>query len=50
VLVWKGSYAGLSGPATAAHFHAGEVGKNGGVVIPIFVGRQPQARSKARQR
>jgi len=34
-LSWKGSVAGLSGPATAAHFHAGEPGKNGGVVIPI---------------
>jgi hypothetical protein len=37
-LTWKGSYAGLSGPATAAHFHTGEAGKNGGVVIPIFAG------------
>ena len=34
-LTWKGSSSGLSGPATAAHFHAGEPGKNGGVVIPI---------------
>lgn len=34
-LSWKGSVSGLSGPATAAHFHAGEAGKNGGVVIPI---------------
>src|SRR6202165_394896 len=34
-LSWKGSSKGLSGPATAAHFHAGEAGKNGGVVIPI---------------
>jgi len=34
-LSWKGSVSGLSGPATAAHFHAGEPGKNGGVVIPI---------------
>ena len=31
----KGSVSGLSGPATAAHFHAGEAGKNGGVVVPI---------------
>jgi CHRD domain-containing protein len=23
-LSWKGSYSGLSGPATAAHFHSGE--------------------------
>ena len=34
-LSWKGTATGLSGPATAAHFHAGEAGKNGGVVIPI---------------
>lgn len=34
-LTWKGSLSGLSGPATAAHFHAGETGKNGAVVIPI---------------
>jgi hypothetical protein len=34
-LSWKGTVSGLSGPATAAHFHAGEAGKNGGVVIPI---------------
>ena len=34
-LTWKGNLSGLSGPATAAHFHAGETGKNGAVVIPI---------------
>ena len=34
-LTWKGSVSGLTGPATAAHFHAGEAGKNGGVVVPI---------------
>jgi hypothetical protein len=34
-LAWKGSVSGLSGPATAAHFHSGEVGKNGGVAVPI---------------
>ena len=34
-LSWKGSVSGLSGPATAAHFHSGEVGKNGGVAVPI---------------
>lgn len=37
-LTWKGSYTGLSGPATAAHFHTGEAGKNGGVAVPIFTG------------
>ncbi len=34
-LSWKGSVSGLTGPATAAHFHAGESGKNGAVVVPI---------------
>src|SRR5947207_3154012 len=34
-LSWKGSVSGLTGPATAAHFHSGEAGKNGGVVVPI---------------
>jgi len=34
-LSWKGNVSGLSGTATAAHFHAGEAGKNGGVVVPI---------------
>jgi hypothetical protein len=36
-LSWKGSYSGLTGPATAAHFHTGEPGKNGGVALaPAF--------------
>jgi CHRD domain len=35
-LKWKVSYSGLSGPATAAHFHGpAEPGKNAGVMIPI---------------
>src|ERR1700744_1140986 len=34
-LSWKLTYTGLSGPATAAHFHAGETGKNGGVAVAI---------------
>jgi CHRD domain-containing protein len=33
-LSWKGTVTGLSGPATAAHFQSGEVGKNGGVTLP----------------
>jgi hypothetical protein len=40
-LSWSGSYSGLSGPATAAHFHAGEKGKNGGVAIPIAPATSP---------
>jgi hypothetical protein len=35
-LSWKGSYSGLSGPATAAHFHGpAKDGKNAGVMVPI---------------
>jgi len=34
-LSWKVTYSGLSGPATAAHFHAAEAGKNGGVAVAI---------------
>jgi hypothetical protein len=36
LISWKGSYSGLTGPATAAHFHGpAEVGKNAGVAVPI---------------
>jgi hypothetical protein len=35
-LSWKLNYTGLSGPATAAHFHGpAEPGKNAGVAVPI---------------
>ncbi|QOG17247.1 MULTISPECIES: CHRD domain-containing protein [Bradyrhizobium] len=35
-LSWKVTYSGLSGPATAAHFHGpAETGKNAGVMVPI---------------
>jgi len=35
-LSWKLSYSGLSGPATAAHFHGpSEAGKNSGVAVAI---------------
>ena len=35
LLRWKVSYTGLSGPATAAHFHGpASVGTNAGVVLP----------------
>ena len=40
-LSWKGSYKDLSGPATAAHFHTGEAGKNGGVAVPISPATSP---------
>ena len=35
-LTWKLTYSGLSGPATAAHFHGpAEPGKNAGVAVAI---------------
>ena len=35
-MTWKLTYSGLSGPATAAHFHGpAEPGKNAGVVVAI---------------
>lgn len=35
-LSWKVTYSGLTGPATAAHFHGpGEAGKNAGVAVAI---------------
>ena len=35
-LSWKGSYSGLTGPVTAAHFHGpAPAGKSAGVMIPI---------------
>jgi CHRD domain len=35
-LTWEGTFSGLSGPATAAHFHGpAEAGKNAGVAIWI---------------
>lgn len=36
MLTWKVNYSGLSGPATAAHFHGpAEPGKNAGVAVPF---------------
>jgi hypothetical protein len=40
-LSWKVTYSGLSGPATAAHFHGpAEAGKNGGVAIATLTDAQ----------
>lgn len=34
-LSWDGTYTGLTGPATAAHFHGpADVGANAGVLVP----------------
>lgn len=36
VLKWKVTYSGLTGPATAAHFHGPAIaGSNAGVVVPF---------------
>jgi hypothetical protein len=41
-LSWKGSYSGLTGPVTAAHFHGpAEKGKNAGVVVPADAAKTP---------
>ena len=41
-LTWKGTYSGLTGPATAAHFHGPATeGKNAGVMIPISPATSP---------
>jgi hypothetical protein len=34
-LRWRLSYSGLSGPATAAHIHAGKRGVGGPVIVPL---------------
>ena len=39
---WKGSYSGLSGPVTAAHFHGpADAGKNAGITLPIVPNTSP---------
>ncbi len=35
MLTWKVTYSGLTGPATMAHFHLAEAGKNGPVAVPF---------------
>ncbi len=41
-LTWQGSYTGLSGPATAGHFHGpADPGKNAGVAVPITPNTSP---------
>jgi hypothetical protein len=36
MVTWQGSFAGLSGPATAAHIHGpADAGKNAGVIVPL---------------
>ena len=41
-LTWDGTYSGLTGPATAAHFHGpADPGKNAGVAVPITPATSP---------
>jgi hypothetical protein len=42
MLTWEGNFSGLTGPATAAHFHGpAEAGKNAGVAVWISEKGQP---------
>jgi hypothetical protein len=39
---WQGTYSGLSGAATAGHFHGpADPGKNAGVAVPITASSSP---------
>lgn len=41
-LSWKGSYTGLTGPVTGAHFHAAErATMNGAIQVPIMAATSP---------
>jgi hypothetical protein len=41
-LSWDGTYSGLTGPATAGHFHGpADPGKNAGVAVPITPNTSP---------
>lgn len=41
-LTWKGSYSGLTGPETMAHFHGPAApGANAGVVVPVDAKSSP---------
>jgi CHRD domain len=41
-LSWQGTYSGLSGPATAGHFHGpADPGKNASVAVPIVATASP---------
>ena len=41
-LTWQGTYSGLSGAATAGHFHGpADPGKNAGVAVPITASSSP---------
>jgi hypothetical protein len=47
-LTWQGTYSGLSGPATAGHFHGpADPGKNASVAIPIADAKNPSFQGSA---
>ena len=42
MLTWSGTYSGLTGEATGAHFHGpAEVGKTAGVAVPLPSAKTP---------
>ncbi len=41
-LSWTGTYSGLTGPVTAAHFHGpAKAGENAGVLVPVTATTSP---------
>ncbi|MCJ2053177.1 CHRD domain-containing protein [Methylobacterium sp. J-070] len=41
-LSWTGTYSGLTGPVTAAHFHGpAKAGENAGVLVPVTAASSP---------
>lgn len=41
-LTWNGTYSGLTGPVTAAHFHGpAKAGENAGVLVPVDAKASP---------
>ncbi|MDP4005128.1 CHRD domain-containing protein [Methylobacterium sp. NEAU K] len=41
-LSWNGTYSGLTGPVTAAHFHGpAKAGENAGVLVPVTATSSP---------
>ncbi|TXN07541.1 CHRD domain-containing protein [Methylobacterium sp. WL122] len=50
-LTWKGSYSGLTGPVTAAHFHGpAEAGANAGVLVPVTASASAAASARPTRR
>jgi hypothetical protein len=47
-LTWSLTFAGLTGPATAAHIHLGGMGKAGNVVVPLCTPCKSPAKGTAK--